>query len=391
MGIEGSIELDLYLRAGVIGGAAVRSSRPLRASRLLEGKSVAAARATVPLLFSICARAQSVAAAHAIEAALGATATAEVTLERELRVAGECIQEYAWRILLDLPALLGDAPQAAAFAELGRTLRGLLSDGARQHPRWDDAPRSEALDRWRAVADVLSRLLRDQILGMEGGAWLELGTAAALCAWFESCETGAARGMRRLWPSPLGRSAVHGLPHAAADHWARELGPAIAGNPGFVAAPTWRENPAETGALARCIAVAPVRAALRELGNTATVRLLARLAELALLERRLAVMSRGEQAGRWTSAARLGQGAGLSAVETARGLLLHYVEVGTDETVVKYRIVAPTEWNFHPEGSFVRGLEGFAVGSAEDARRAAALMAHALDPCVAYRVEVFDA
>ena len=93
----------------------------------------------------------------------------------------------------------------------------------------------------------------------------------------------------------------------------------------------------------------------------------------------------------WSGGACLGAGAGFGAAETARGILLHFVQLDGEGRVAGYRIVAPTEWNFHPEGAFVRGMAGVAARSADAARQAAALMAHALDPCVAYRIEVIDA
>jgi Ni,Fe-hydrogenase I large subunit len=83
----------------------------------------------------------------------------------------------------------------------------------------------------------------------------------------------------------------------------------------------------------------------------------------------------------------LGQGDGLGAVETARGLLLHRVRVH-DECVVDYQIVAPTEWNFHPEGALVRRLTGLATADQADLLRTARLDVHTLDPCVACRVEI---
>ena len=53
-----------------------------------------------------------------------------------------------------------------------------------------------------------------------------------------------------------------------------------------------------------------------------------------------------------------------------------------------YAIVAPTEWNFHPEGALVRGLVGSAADDAATLARATHLLVQALDPCVACEVEV---
>ena len=83
----------------------------------------------------------------------------------------------------------------------------------------------------------------------------------------------------------------------------------------------------------------------------------------------------------------LGEGDGLAAVQTARGLLLHRVRLA-DGRVADYQIVAPTEWNFHPEGALVRGLVGIEARDDAGLVRSAQLVVQALDPCVACRVEV---
>jgi Ni,Fe-hydrogenase I large subunit len=80
-------------------------------------------------------------------------------------------------------------------------------------------------------------------------------------------------------------------------------------------------------------------------------------------------------------------GEGIAAVQTARGVLLHRVRFDSGR-VADYQIVAPTEWNFHPEGAFVRGIAGMAARDAAEAERRTVLAAQTLDPCVALRIEV---
>jgi Ni,Fe-hydrogenase I large subunit len=56
-----------------------------------------------------------------------------------------------------------------------------------------------------------------------------------------------------------------------------------------------------------------------------------------------------------------------------------------------YRIVAPTEWNFHPQGALATALVGAPAGDAAAARLAALRLVNSLDPCVNCSVEVTDA
>jgi coenzyme F420-reducing hydrogenase alpha subunit len=123
-------------------------------------------------------------------------------------------------------------------------------------------------------------------------------------------------------------------------------------------------------------------------GATVLARLLARLVELVELTKTLRAPA-GESSG-WVQGAALRHGTGLAWVQTARGLLVHRVEVDDSGNVRDYRIVAPTEWNFHPAGVCVHGLTGRAAASADEARYCAELMVQALDPCVAYQIEVSE-
>ena len=80
-------------------------------------------------------------------------------------------------------------------------------------------------------------------------------------------------------------------------------------------------------------------------------------------------------------------GVGIAQVEAARGRLIHFVET-EERHVRRYQIVAPTEWNFHPDGVLVRGLTGLPVDGPEAALRTAELFVHAVDPCVQCDIEV---
>jgi coenzyme F420-reducing hydrogenase alpha subunit len=155
----------------------------------------------------------------------------------------------------------------------------------------------------------------------------------------------------------------------------------------FARAPVWDGVPVETGALARQQAH-PLVAALRARdGNVVSTRMVARLTELAalLLRLRSDPMSPGEPPA--VRGFALGEGEGLAAVETARGLLLHRVRLAKG-SVAAYAIVAPTEWNFHPAGALARGLARLTARSEHALMRHVRIAVQALDPCVACHVEV---
>jgi coenzyme F420-reducing hydrogenase alpha subunit len=153
----------------------------------------------------------------------------------------------------------------------------------------------------------------------------------------------------------------------------------------FAVLPRWRGAPAETGALARMAGHPLISTLLEREGSTIFVRLLARLLEAVELCESMGAV---DQHPPWLESASLGAGAGVAWVQTARGMLIHRLALDTEGKVADYRIVAPTEWNFHPQGAYTCGLTGQPAATPDEARAAAELLLLALDPCVAYEVEL---
>jgi coenzyme F420-reducing hydrogenase alpha subunit len=83
---------------------------------------------------------------------------------------------------------------------------------------------------------------------------------------------------------------------------------------------------------------------------------------------------------------------GLGASSAARGLLVHRVALlgeADRATIADYRILAPTEWNFHPAGVVATALSELGERIELDAPQLEArarLVVTAVDPCVDYRL-----
>ena len=107
-------------------------------------------------------------------------------------------------------------------------------------------------------------------------------------------------------------------------------------------------------------------------------RLVARLVELV----RLAAEPEADHLAR--RAQPLGDGAGLAWVEMARGVLVYRVALSDDRQQLRdARVLAPTEWNTHPQGALASALARLDPRDADAATR----LAMAFDPCVPFQVE----
>lgn len=369
---EDKLVLNVGWDGGRIVGVSVASSRRTGASRLLEGKTPEQAAQMVPLLFSLCGRAQEAACVLALGAARGHPPDAAAWKIRERQVLGEAAMESLWRILVDWPPLVGEVPVMESLAGIHARLRQAL-------PKADE-------DGWRDFSRRLESFLEREVLSLAPAEWLGM---ERLDEWAASGKTAAARVLRRLLEGEglFGDGNVLFMPPPQAEMLVRDIEPAIREWADFPARPHWAGEIRETGALARMVRAPLVGGLQKRVGNTVALRFAARLVELAGIAGRL----RGDdESPTWLGAVSPRPGWGLAWAECARGLLLHQVQV-EDGRMACYRIVAPTEWNFHPDGPLVRGLRGVDAASEAAVRYRATAMVQALDPCVAYEIGVYHA
>ena len=124
------------------------------------------------------------------------------------------------------------------------------------------------------------------------------------------------------------------------------------------------------------------------LGWSASVLGATDAARLVEAEDALGILLNGASNGRdftaWLAASRTQYNTGYASVESPRGRLYYFAVVQGDGRLRDARVVAPTEWNFHPDGPFARALAGFRP--AGDAIAAIARLAAQFSPCVAVDV-----
>jgi hypothetical protein len=283
-------------------------------------------------------------------------------------VAAETVRECTWRTLLDWPRWIGETP----------------TDDAASAARGSLAIRCGAPD------DPGARAIALAAFGVPADEWLALRSLSELDRWIDAGPTASARFIRRVRDDDDATRDLRGHSHAEApllrahDHaaWVGDLSAAADADPTFARHPTCRGAPAETGPLARLQSHPLISELARRSASRVPARFVARLRELALLLNGDAAPSVG--------AMTLPSGAGVAWVENARGLLIH--EVRLDQArIASYRIVAPTEWNFHPEGALALALSDAPARDTDAARSRALRLVNSLDPCVACRVEVDDA
>lgn len=379
-GFEDRIRIRIAAQAGRVAQVEVLSTRKVRACRILEGRELSDAVECVPRLFSVCGTAQLLAARTACEQAVGYVPDPGVPARRRVRLLAETLREHCRTVMVDWSALLGETPQVVDFIAVQQALQDL-----QRHPMQESA-REATLQ--PAVTKLRKAVYEPLVLEA-----LPLADEDRLRAWAGAGRSPAARLFRWVLETGIadfGRSDVEVLPVFGPSDLSAVLSADEDGE--FVARPSWQGRVYETGPLARMRHYPLVAELFERYGNGLLTRLAARLVELLELpERIMAELPSLPDTLQDMEPSALdmanGTGVGLAVVEAARGRLVHRVEAVAGK-VARYQILAPTEWNFHPDGALVRGLLGARVEDAAIFRRHASLLVAALDPCVGYEVTV---
>lgn len=274
--------------------------------------------------------------------------------------------DEAVRLVPLLFALCGKAQGRAAELALA------AARGASTEPRLDNPIAAEAMREhlWRWLLDLPSLLgaapMKEEFAA--GVGWIAQERRDRLAELLADPRLADLERALEVADSVLDSTALllPGFPaQASLRHWPRL-------DASFSRQPCWQGGAAETGALARCGASS---------GPALAMRWRARREELADW-----AQGRARIGGAGTaSSAPVTPGVGRALVETARGLLMHEIALDGDR-VGSYVIVAPTEWNFHPQGPLVRWLTGCDATDRAVLKGRVALAVATLDPCVRWEL-----
>ncbi|HMT93974.1 hypothetical protein [uncultured Thiothrix sp.] len=334
-GLEGRIQIVLN---SATQSASVQIQRPLAAiQKLLVGKTVEQALERIPLLFSICSQAQSCAALLAVQKTLKLPSQPKLLETQAQLVRLETQREHVLRILMDWSTWLGQQPNPSLIQQAMRIVpqaRQAWFQGARAFTLTSELATTDT-----EIMDVWESFLETHIFAMSLDKWEQLNTLKALQRWIAAQATVAAQTLAQLQQQQLASLGANDFPLAE-----------------------------EASVLKRQAQQPIIRAALAAYGNGVFTRYLARLVELV----QPSIMNLAHQ-----------------QVEAARGSLRHVVQLNAQGLVKNYEILAPTDLTFASQGVVSEGLQALMqTASSSELVSQARLWIAALDPCVAYDLEL---
>lgn len=350
------MRLQLMHYAGELNDINILLARP-QAFSLLIGKKPEVVKQLVPMLFSLCANAQGIAAEVAMNAAIGIEINDSERNRLAFRVKQEIVAEHAWRLLLDWPKALGRIPVLERQCAQYRRLILAATDHV--------AFKSNMTEMWVSLMQLPAQVF----LAMTVNEW---------SCWLQETTAPMALLLKRLQGLEISsKQTVDLLPATTAKDWGLADGALMSSE--FCRNPDRQGQVLQTGVLVRRGHFHLVSSLVTQ-GLLVEARLLAKVVELAVW-----VTQYEDAAVDWVDAGQIETGVGVARVETSRGTLVHQVRLEGD-VVREYAILAPTEWNFHPQGAFTQEIKSM-VSKDNSIVERAKILALSLDPCVAFEVE----
>jgi len=359
----------------------IHSDRKTDVARFLIGKQPHQAVKLLPAIYSICAN------AHA-GAAVVACSNRQMPEQQKIADRLVVLCENAREHLLRVFTTWGNHVHTN-FAHIPfHVVMGLVAK--MQAATGMDTHRPEARPKLsskqvRQVASELDEFLKAHIFHSPPQQWLDMRNASQLEGWAQTVDTVAANFILHLydqnWQS-IGASQTRFLPEIPLAELAVRMH--ASDGDSFIAQPSWQGKPCETGPFARHQKHPLVNDLVNSYGSGILARQVARLVELANIPAQIEKLLETAQACK--PSAPLAD-IGVGQVETARGQLTHSV-IMTEGKIADYKILAPTEWNFHNDGVVHEALDNLQAKDCAETQKLAAMIVEAIDPCVDFEVRV---
>lgn len=368
---EGRLELALGYAGARATRCLVRSTRKLHLWGRLEGKPIAEALALAPLLSSICSTAHGIAAARAVEQAAGLRADESHEAIRELLLGAEVLQNHLWFWFLTAPELVGGQERPLALRDARKALTAIARAVG---PGWTNAGGApDVLDRAALLqaVDAISRQLDDAQLALPSELTQLSSQPGIVGRLFTS--------LLEQQLEAIGASARIVTPEPA---W---VDAQLEADPSFAARPRGSDGVAEIGPISASHPL--LTAAVGAWGRGIGARLVARLVDTCASLDQLRLQAQELRASAGVRSLPRDAGRGLGRARTSRGLLFHQVNLEKGQ-LLRWRVVAPTEWSFQPDGPVQQAIEGLTAPDVQTFERQVRWVVASLDPCVECSVQI---
>jgi coenzyme F420-reducing hydrogenase alpha subunit len=387
MPIEGEIKISVIVRAGQVESVSITSTRPLHITRLFAGKSIDSVADIMNALYQLCNTAHRFAFLRLLDESAVIKLSQNEIQAYKLLLDLETIREHCFSISSKWSQDSGNSVDTniinllVILKEINSTLF------ANTDPL---SLADKELQSFNSIDKLIIKLeqqLQNLLIGSENNAESIFTGIDSFNNWLRYGESKSVTFLNYLQQhqlSKIGDVEVSHLP----DLDLQEVS-VLLNNDAYIQRPSYQNVTYETTPYSRQSRHQLIKQLVNIHGNGVLTRAVAQLLEIFELLNKVKHDYRDIESENISYSIQLPvlETRALVQLEAARGRLVHQLSI-EDEKIKTYQILAPTEWNFHPEGVLNHMIESLSFTDKEDLIKKIKLLVNAIDPCVGYSVEV---
>ena len=387
MSIEGEIKISVVARSGQVESVSITSTRPLHITKLFAGKSIDSVAEIMNALYQLCNTAHRFAFLRLLDE------SAVITLSQN--------EIQAYKLLLDLETIREHCFSIASkwsqdadnlidtnIINLLATLKEINSTLFANTDALSLADKE--LQSFNSIDKLIIKLeqqLQNLLIGSKNNSESIFTDMDSFNNWLQVGESKSVTFLNYLQQHKLNEIGDVKVSHLP-DLNLQEVS-ALLNNDAYIQHPSYQEITCETTPYSRQSKHQFIKQLVNAHGNGVLTRAVSQLLEVFELLNKVKHDYRDIEPENISYNIQLPvlETSALVQLEAARGRLVHQLSI-ENEKIKTYQILAPTEWNFHPEGVLNNMIKSLSFTDKEDLIKRVKLLVNAIDPCVGYSVEV---
>jgi coenzyme F420-reducing hydrogenase alpha subunit len=387
MPIEGEIKISVVARSGQVESVSITSTRPLHITKLFAGKSIDSVADIMNAIYHLCNTAHRFAFLRLLDESTVIKLSQNEIKAYELLLDLETIREHCFSIA----SKWNQDAEATVNSNIINLLSTLKEINATLFLNTDPLSlvdkELQAFDSIEILTLKLEQQLQNLLLGFKCNAESVFKDINSFNNWLKVGKSQGATFLNYLLQHQLnkiGNIEVFHLPDLDPKNISDFLY-----NDAYIQQPNYQDITYETTPYSRQSNHQLIKQLVNINGNGVFTRAASQLLEVFELLNKVKCNYRNIETEiiSYNFQFPVHETSALVQLEAARGRLVHQLSI-KDEKIKSYQILAPTEWNFHPEGVLNHMIRSLNFTDKEDLISKVKLLVNAVDPCVGYSVEI---
>jgi hypothetical protein len=393
---EGQIIFDIHQASAdhEPNQVSISTRLPQRLSDSFIGLDITDVLKRIPLLFNICGAAQGYCASQCAEEIINPLEPERLhrSRVRALIVLAEKAKETVFRLCMEIQALSGETKHLATFKPAGLWRKEMTTACFQAENPFDLFSKAKLDDEHcLQVIQEIEDFLSNEVFGQTYASWLDLNNLDEFNNWLLKHEGLAPQLINQLNIqnyNTIGQANFYPLIAQNLDDVSSSLLDETCAEE-FVNKPIMSGLSFETGSLVTSQNHPLLQDMIKRVGHGVLVRYIARLIDLAKVPQHMRGLLENSQESTEVECSLFSQkkGSAVAGLDTARGRLHHAITL-KGNMVTDYKILSPTQWNFHESSVAVACLRDLKINNRNNIQAGAECIIRAIDPCVNFEVRV---